>query len=217
MLASFRPLGAALEWKGFDRDGCLERQCCWLLGIYGFFMASPWLFPSARSSWTLQGAFLQLEQNGLIRVTMWEQRLLFHKFQKNTIFRLFHGNQYATNKNGYANRVRLLGTWLSHCGALNLRSVFGSRGMFDPVEFRWQNFRKVHTLVPRHDQGNHDMIRCALCSVEMKDVLFAALSSSICIDPSWHAWYRFIFQKPCETVLYIPYISSKHYACAICT
>jgi len=74
VLASFRPLGAALEWKGFEGGGCLER-CSWRCTVrllHGFSMASPWLFLPARNSWTLQSAFRQLEQNGLIRENMWK-------------------------------------------------------------------------------------------------------------------------------------------------
>jgi len=58
VLASFRPLGAALEWKGV---------------LYGFsmasHMASPWLFLSETAE-LYKAPARQLEQNGLIRENM---------------------------------------------------------------------------------------------------------------------------------------------------
>ena len=205
-------------WRVF---GLLVHRGGWMFGtvlLEVYCTASPWLlhgrFLSARNSWTLQSAFRQLEENGLIRENMWKLVSIPEYSEHST---------GVCNQQGLCERGQIFGhlaqplSSSSKRAALSLRSVFGSPGMFDPVEFRSchgaLDFRAGHTL-PRHDQEYHDRIRWAHCSVELKDVLLAAFNLFIYIDPSWHAWFRFIFQKHCAVhSLYF----FRNYAGVICT
>ena len=189
----------------------------WMFGtvlLEVYCTASPWLLHGFSMALSICKKQLNFTKRLSTAGTKWFDSWKHVKTSKYSwIFRTFHGSMRPTRmamRTGSDFWPRL-----SHCPrALSLRSVFGSRGMFDPVEFRsCLDFRAVHTL-PRHDQEHHDRIRWAHCSVELKDVLLAAFNVFIYIDPSWHAWFRFIFQKHC--VVHSIYFF-RNYAGVICT
>ena len=181
--------------------------------------ASPWLL-----TWLLHGSFYQKQLNFTKRLQdSWNKMVWFVKTCEN-MWKLVSIPEYSEHSTGVCDQQEWLyerGQIFGHLaqplssspkrGALSLRSVFGSRGMFDPVEFRScqgaLDFRAVHTL-PRHDQEHHDRIRWAHCSVELKDVLLAAFKVFFFLISILHDVHGFdsYFKS---TALYIPYIYSE--------
>ena len=190
--------------------------------------ASPWLL-----TWLLHGSFYQKQLNFTKRLQdSWNKMVWFVKTCEN-MWKLVSIPEYSEHSTGVCDQQEWLyerGQIFGHLaqplssspkrGALSLRSVFGSRGMFDPVEFRScqgaLDFRAVHTL-PRHDQEHHDRIRWAHCSVELKDVLLAAFKVffffkyrsfmtcmvSIHISKALRCTFHIFIQKLCWCDLYV--------------